>query len=59
MKGRAYSHELDERVVYARSVGQEEAASWAEVVEEEKFLFFTDLAVVAFRGLGEEDLVVG
>ena len=38
---------------------QEEAASRAEVVEEEKLLFPTNFTMVALRGLGEEGLVLG
>jgi len=40
-------------------MGQEEAASRAEVIEEEEFLVLSDLAMVALRSLGKEDFVVG
>ena len=33
-----YTHELDERVVDSGAVGEEEATTWAEVVEEEQYL---------------------
>ena len=40
-------------------MGQEEAASRAEVVEEEQFLVLSNLAVVAFGSLGKENFIVG
>jgi hypothetical protein len=36
---------------------QEETASWTEVIKEEQFLFFTNLAVIPFRRLSEELLI--
>jgi hypothetical protein len=40
-------------------MGKEEAASRAEVVEEEQLLVLSNLAVIAFGSLGKEDFVVG
>jgi len=37
---------------------EEEAASRAQIVEEEKVLIFSNLAMVTFCSLGKEDLVL-
>lgn len=38
---------------------EEEATSRTEVVEEEQFLFTTNLAVVPLRGLGQKCFILG
>jgi len=53
------AHELDKGIVDPRSVREEEAASGAQVVEEEEFLVFADLPVVPLRCLSEECLILG
>lgn len=53
------SHQLNKRVVYPRSMRQEEAASRTKVVEEEQLLVLSDFTMVPFSSLGKEDLVVG
>ena len=54
-----FSHQLDQGVVDPGAVRQPEAASRTELVEEEKLLVLSNLAMVAFGGLGEESLVFG
>lgn len=53
----AYPHKLSKRVVDARAMWKEEAASWAELVEEEQLLFSADLAVIPLGGFGQHCLV--
>ena len=54
-----HPHEFNKGVVYTRAMGQEEAASGTHIVKEKQFLIFSDSAMVALRGFGKEDLVIG
>ncbi len=55
----AYPHQFYESIVYPGTVLKEEAASRAEVVEEEKFLLLANLPVIPFGSFSEECLVLG
>ena len=51
------SHQLHQGVVYPRSMWQEEAASRAQIIKEEKLLLFADLTMITFGSFSKEQLV--
>ena len=53
------AHELHQRVVDPSAMRQKETASGTELVEEEKLLVLSNLAMVALGGFSEESLVFG
>jgi hypothetical protein len=53
-----YPHQLKERIINARSVGKEEAASRAKIIEKEQFLLFCNFPMIPPGSLLQELLVV-
>lgn len=45
------SHQLNECVVDASTMWQEETAAWAQVMEEEELLLHTNITMIALFGL--------
>jgi hypothetical protein len=53
------THELNQRIVYPRSVREEEATTRTEIIEKVQLLILSNLAVVTFSCFSEEGSVIG